>query len=88
MKKEIALSLAVAALTSAPSAASGQQKNQEKCYGVAKKGHNDCGTKTHGCHGHSKFDNQKDEWIYVPKGLCKKLASGSLKPQPDPRVKK
>ncbi len=87
MKKELAISLAITALTAAPALAS-EQEDKERCYGVAKKGQNDCGTKSHSCHGHSKLDGQKDEWMYVPRGLCRKLAGGSLKSSPDPRLKK
>ncbi len=50
---------------------------QEKCYGVAKAGKNDCATKTSSCSGTAKQDNQKDAFVVVPKGLCDKLAGGS-----------
>lgn len=45
----------------------------EKCKGVAQKGMNDCGTKDHNCAGKAKADNLPDEWVYVPKGVCKKI---------------
>lgn len=54
------------------------KKGHEKCYGVAKEGKNDCGNGEHSCAGHAKMDNDKTEWVYVPKGLCEKLAGGSL----------
>jgi len=54
-------------------------KDNEKCYGVAKAGMNDCGTKTHSCAGQSKKDGAG--WITVPKGTCAKLVNGSLKPK-------
>ncbi len=57
-----------------PEAADGQ----EKCFGVAKKGQNDCGTSTHACAGFAAKDNQPDEWKFVPKGTCDKLG-GKLK---------
>ena len=89
MKKEALISLALLGLSQGGDAlASGNVKNKERCFGVAKKGANDCGTKHHMCAGQAKFDNQKDEWIYVGKGICEKLAGGSLKPQEDPRLKK
>ncbi len=50
---------------------------QEKCYGVAKAGKNDCATKNSSCAGTAKQDNQKDAFVVVPKGLCDKLAGGS-----------
>lgn len=53
----------------------------EKCYGVAKAGANDCETATNSCAGTSVEDAQGDAWIYVPAGLCEKLAGGSLDPK-------
>lgn len=49
----------------------------ERCYGIAKAGLNDCGTATHNCAGESKVDNDKNEWILVPTGLCEKIVGGS-----------
>jgi uncharacterized membrane protein len=53
--------------------ATAQDKDKEKCYGIAKAGQNDCGTASHTCAGKSKKDNAPDEWKYVPKGTCAKL---------------
>ena len=50
----------------------------EKCFGVAKAGKNDCQTATSSCAGTSKKDAQKDAWLSVPKGVCEKIAGGSL----------
>ena len=52
---------------------------QEKCYGVAKRGQNDCATAngSHSCAGQAKFDNDANEWKYVAKGTCVK-AGGKL----------
>lgn len=55
--------------------------DKEKCYGVAKAGHNDCATKSSSCAGTSKTDNQGDAFLALPKGLCGKLAGGSLSPK-------
>lgn len=68
--------LAAGALMSADPAAAAEN---EKCYGIAKAGHNDCQTATNSCAGTSTVDNQKDAWIYVPAGTCAK-AGGSLTP--------
>lgn len=59
------------------------EAESEKCYGVVKAGKNDCGnaSKTHSCAGHASVDASGDEWVNVPKGLCDKLAGGSLEPQ-------
>jgi uncharacterized membrane protein len=53
-------------------------EGHEKCFGVAKKGMNDCGTSNHKCGGKATADNEPDEWIYLPKGTCEKIAGGSL----------
>ena len=54
-------------------------KNTEKCYGVAKAGKNDCQTSNSACAGTSKKDNQGDAWIYVPAGTCDRIVGASLK---------
>ncbi len=48
----------------------------EKCYGVTKARMNDCGTSKHACAGQAKSDNDPEEWVYLPKGTCKKIAGG------------
>lgn len=45
----------------------------EKCKGVAKAGMNDCGARNHDCAGQATVDNDPEEWVYVPEGLCKKI---------------
>lgn len=72
-----ALSLAVLGMANA-GPASAPKFEAEKCFGVAKAGQNDCATNTSSCAGTSKKDAQSDAWVYVPKGLCGKLAGGSL----------
>ncbi|AMV14396.1 TPA: DUF2282 domain-containing protein [Legionella pneumophila] len=52
--------------------------SKEKCYGVVKKGMNDCSTATSDCAGSSTRDSQKDAFILLPKGICEKLVGGSL----------
>ena len=51
----------------------------EKCAGIVKTGMNDCGTSKHGCAGQAKTDADPEEWIYVPKGTCAKIAGATLK---------
>ncbi|MGB0697435.1 MAG: DUF2282 domain-containing protein [Rhodospirillaceae bacterium] len=53
--------------------------DNEKCYGIAKAGKNDCQTSNTSCAGTSKVDNQGDAWIFVPTGTCEKIVGGSLK---------
>ncbi len=67
------------AATSA-SAADVRCAEQERCYGVAKAGKNDCATATSACAGTAKQDFQKDAWVYLPKGTCLKLAGGATAP--------
>ena len=57
--------------------------DKEKCYGVVKAGKNDCANAagTHSCAGQAAQDNDGGEWVYVPKGLCDKLAGGSTSPK-------
>ncbi|MDD3444078.1 MAG: DUF2282 domain-containing protein [Zavarzinia sp.] len=52
----------------------------EKCFGVAKAGQNDCQTANSSCAGTSTVDGQKDAWLFVPAGTCAKLAGGSATP--------
>lgn len=76
----IAAALASACATAAAQDTMGGYKgDQEKCYGVAKAGQNDCGTATHGCAGQARADNDEKEWKYVAKGTCEKVG-GKLKP--------
>ena len=69
----LALALGVAlTIASVPAAAA----DNEKCFGVALKGKNDCkaGAGTT-CAGTSKVDSQADAWKLVPAGTCEKIAS-------------
>jgi uncharacterized membrane protein len=67
------------------SAASAQpvqpQAGQEKCYGVAPAGKNDCGTAKHSCAGQSKTDKDPTEWKYVAKGTCEKVGGKAAAPK-------
>lgn len=74
-----ALALAAAlstALSMTAASTAAQAAEQEKCYGLALKGKNDCaagpGTT---CAGTSKVDYQGNAWIFVPKGTCEKTVS-------------
>ena len=76
----LAAALGAAALTAAPAAAA----EQEKCYGVALKGQNDCAAGSHDCKGHSKVDYDPASFKLVPKGTCTTMktpkGSGTLEP--------
>jgi uncharacterized membrane protein len=70
----IAIAAALSAALVVPVAV--QAIDNEKCYGVAKAGKNDCKTATTACAGMSRKDAQTEAWIYVPKGTCEKIAGG------------
>ncbi len=69
----LALPLAVAATQARA------EGENEKCYGVAAAGKNDCQTATSSCAGTSTVDRAADAWIYVPAGTCEKIAGGMVK---------
>lgn len=85
-KKKI-VNLAIAGVVSAglaiaaTSAVAGSHKGMVKCYGIAKAGMNDCAANGHACQGYAKVNGDPKEWLLVPKGLCKKIVGGSLKPR-------
>ena len=56
-----------------------QSEGMEKCYGIAKKGMNDCAANAHSCQGTSTKDSDPNEWIFVPKGTCSKIVNGITK---------
>lgn len=74
------LALGLGALSQDASAA---KEGMEKCAGIVKAGMNDCGTSNHACAGQAKTDGAAEEWIYVPKGTCEKIAGGSVKKSAD-----
>jgi uncharacterized membrane protein len=86
-RRNLTLALAgslAAAVTGASLPAQAQEN--EKCYGIALKGQNDCaagpGTT---CSGTSKVDYQGNAWKAVPKGTCSTVKGpdgrvGSLEP--------
>ena len=83
MNSKLILSSAIAglvALGTVSGSAMAQEKKaeKEKCFGVAKKAANDCGTAAHSCAGQAKADNVAEEWKFVAKGSCEKMG-GKLK---------
>ena len=62
---------AALALAAVPANAASDDAGKEKCYGVAKAGHNDCASAgNNSCAGTSKSDYEKGAWVLVPKGTC------------------
>ena len=75
----VALGFAAATLAAAPGPVT-PKASQEKCYGIAKAGQNDCGTAKHACAAQgAKVDNDPTEWKYVDKGTCEKMG-GKMSP--------
>jgi uncharacterized membrane protein len=75
-KRQAVLAAALAGVCAAGTVtAAGQDAaaEQDKCYGIAKAGQNDCSTATHGCAGQAKADQEPGEWKYVAKGTCQKV---------------
>ncbi len=70
----VALGVAATAVSASDSK---EEKEFEKCYGVAKAGANDCATAAHSCAGQAKVDNDPVEWKNVPQGTCVDM-KGSL----------
>jgi len=83
MKNTVLIGSAMAAVIGLGVATSSKAEDtkNEKCYGVAKAGQNDCTTASNSCAGTSTSDAQKDAFLYVPVGTCAKIAGGSLIPK-------
>ena len=77
----IAAGLMLGAMSAASVAADDDDKNTEKCYGVARAGKNDCAAKGHACAGQSKTDSDGKEWVKLPKGTCERIVGGSTSPK-------
>ena len=84
LKTQAALAAALALIATQAHAADAPK--QEKCYGVAKAGRNDCkaGAGT-SCAGTSRTDWQGDAWKFVAAGTCTQIhtpkGAGSLTPR-------
>jgi uncharacterized membrane protein len=70
---------AAGAASAADKADKAKKAEQEKCFGIAKAGQNDCSAAdgTHGCAGQAKADKGAADWKFVAKGTCTK-AGGTL----------
>jgi len=71
--------------TSATISGQAAAAEQEKCYGVALKGQNDCAAGSHSCAGHSTVDYDPASFKLVPAGTCTAMETpngmGSLEPK-------
>ncbi|MCB1908030.1 MAG: DUF2282 domain-containing protein [Rhodocyclaceae bacterium] len=83
MKNEQIIKSAIAGVLALGLAASATQVlaakgDNEKCGGIVKAGKNDCGTSTNACAGQVNMDNDAEAWIYLPKGVCERIAGGQV----------
>lgn len=78
-KQMAAAAIAALVALGAASAAAQDKKGQEKCWGVAKAGQNDCGSNktAHSCAGQSKNDYDPNDFKMTKAGTCVKMG-GSL----------
>ena len=69
------------ALGLAAAGAAHADEGKEKCFGIAKAGQNACNSNPamHSCAGHSRVDNDPNDFMAVPKGTCLKVG-GKLAP--------
>jgi len=83
----LAATLALSIGTFAGAAHADDAKPQEKCFGVAKAGANDCAAgKGTSCAGTATADYQGNAWVLVDKGTCTQIKTpkgyGSLTEKP------
>ena len=57
------------------------QAADERCFGIAKAGQNDCRAGSHACAGEATLDKAGYDYIVVPAGTCQKIAGGSTTPK-------
>ena len=74
------LAFGVAATATHALAAKG---DNEKCAGIVKAGKNDCGTSKNACAGQVSVNSDPEAWIYVPKGVCERIAGGRIQTSAD-----
>ncbi|HZP86333.1 MAG TPA: DUF2282 domain-containing protein [Burkholderiales bacterium] len=77
------VSLVALGVSGAAQSALAAKADNEKCAGIVKGGKNDCGTSRNACAGQVKADNDPEAWIYVPKGVCERIAGGRLQTSAD-----
>ena len=55
----------------------------ELCYGIAKKGMNDCANATHSCAHQAKTSGSPNEYIHTIRGTCKQIVGSVRSALPD-----
>lgn len=58
------------------------EEEMVKCYGIAKKGQNDCASASgkHGCDGEASVDDDPCEWVLLKKSECESK-NGTIGPE-------
>jgi uncharacterized membrane protein len=82
--KKLAIAAAVGSFLAAGTmgtAAAGDMGSQDKCYGVAKAGKNDCAGNGHSCAGQAKKDMDPNEWKHMSKADCEKAGGKTEAPK-------
>jgi uncharacterized membrane protein len=75
-----AFAVAAVAVAAAQAAPVAQPAGSEKCYGIAKAGKNDCAAAgNNSCAGQATRDMDKAAYVYLPAGLCAKIAGANTK---------
>lgn len=66
-----------------------RMKDQEKCWGVAKAGQNDCGSQktAHSCAGQSKVDYDPNDFKVVKAGTCVQMGGSLTQGEPGMKAK-
>ena len=82
-KRHTLIAAAVAGLfsVSASALAADDHASQDKCFGIAKAGQNDCAAGKHACAGQSTVDNDPVSWKYVARGTCEKIGGKTSPPK-------
>jgi uncharacterized membrane protein len=94
MEKHQVLAVAIGGLLAlglaCNASAADKKMEMEKCYGVAKAGMNDCGSKKsgHSCAGQATKNSDVNDFVALPKGTCNKIVGGMLSDGGDMMMKK
>jgi len=77
IKTLVSAILAVSVISGTSVSVAAEKPSAEKCYGISKKGMNDCAGNNHTCQGQSLKDGDAKEFLYVLEGTCQKIVGGS-----------
>ncbi len=80
-----ALATAISAGAATFTATGASAADQEKCYGIALKGQNDCAAGAHSCQGQSTVDYDPDSFKLVPAGTCMSMTGDGKMPSLEPK---